>query len=1765
MAEESSFPGLTAELDAEMAKALKKFREDTESGSVPIRIDYDNDAPSLVGTGASVYLNQNHVNSVTPDTRNIITMSPEATILVKKKAFSSLKGNSDLSFIDKSEKMLLRATKALFAYKVQQIRAYESLTKFRNYLEDNKMYSLNLLSSFLREGSLFNVGRLSYTEGEYVEMAMNKWLGEIKGVQRSSDGGYIYIGPNGQSVHISEAKMADAKGNVSPGASPAISILLDTVGDGSGATQSQGVAGIPDGATLSLSIPLLTNKEYLSSIPASTSKVIIENMKASFRDDYNGNGKSSFKVDSSEVSAELLASDIFDTSALGYEAMNEDIAKVLRRNAFSTDNQLTTWVVDHEDPTNYTLGPGTGVIELTMFSDFRTSINNETAPSTANFNLTYPYRIGTVLEGDIDLAVEEALNGTVGILDDLVNGGLRSEGLSGGMPPIDGPAIISAALEQGGAGSLDASLDMNYVRERLRTFYLGKPIVNPPDPVHFYIRGNRTFTDYTQSGVDGTCESPFDDEYMEIDTVILKAEHQLYTNQAMDLNTYKELRKRQDNSFGMIHVFGGYVTNTSEAYSSGFWNLAVSCTDNMSWLKWSRFAIKPAQSDPQGILEDPLTPFDLVKDDQGKVVGTERELLHENKALLQSGLLSYDSGILAGQNATEGNLLQGQYSGRGSLRGKKIMQHPGGFVYRWKTGVITSTAGFQIVNPAAGDQSAVNTSQQYVVTAANDVLNNLDIPNILSILVVGQPYNVETFIEQSTMAHNKGNKSNKFSIDDPLTGVVDTIRKQNQQYGDFHPYRMLTVSAESAEQMVSQAGIRSNANTQVKNLQRRKVKLRTKMRSLAKGDKAKVKTGVPASALIATLQAEINSIDSAIQEQIRVGTQFSGALTSSDEVGIQISLFGISGMPVDSNEEDSHDINRALTHIGAQRRIEDVRLNRDRNLFIVSDQYDSADIRPFILALNNGGFPLFKGTFVDTFEKCKEASGYLHLEFFANSQGHLEFRPPLWNRTPLSILKEVIRTQNETGREVMPTFITNLFQTRIEALYLSIHTLNVKIALLALLLGRYPDYTLIPNMKLAGPASLDFFGVEAPVNGGVFGDIANFFAPHGAAAEQTGGLTLKQREFSADAGDATEQNNSLFGDGLRVTAAFQDNGDVLAGNTESLLGVFDPIFQEEAGVVNDLLTAATSSSGGGSARPPAAHLANDKNLNNIRNMFKKQFGRDPAKGIMIDAENGFGPDDFMFGPSMSDGKIDKAVMGTDGILDKLKKAISARDSYVSMLQANLSKKDELEEIAGILSTGESSDDIAVADGLISGKGVDFLENLGESVQSTVDIITGDANEGTVFDHLIEDDTRNMLGYGSGKRYILKDEYIISATFTESPPDFTRINVQGDAPLGMGGSLDQGTEGMYFWAGATDFDMWRQYGYRSGGTINVPFISDTEGQAKPYAIMELMLQRMNINRGEVSVSGNEFYQPGDTIYIPTKGLLYYIRSVGHSFSYIGQTFTTQLSLVYGHAPGEYLPSPLDVIGQDLVANFLDDPAIIYRSEGSDDNYRVLNPDSTLVFPSAISGGTSMAELLDYNDNQVRFTNMMMDVIGSLSGTKYLLIRGFVKNADSIEDVNSVNQKMALVRSLFENPSQISQNHAASGAGELFDGISAIATGIGSMFGGGSAPTSKSLTQMRLPNNMPVIPIRSTKIIEQISYMSRDDAGNYSGEIRCMDRNLVGAFNIPIDSNKAAGVFPKGGPSQGSWMDFRDELSGANFAGQINIIEVGIINIPNSVSG
>lgn len=185
--------------------------------------------------------------------------------------------------------------------------------------------------------------------------------------------------------------------------------------------------------------------------------------------------------------------------------------------------------------------------------------------------------------------------------------------------------------------------------------------------------------------------------------------------------------------------------------------------------------------------------------------------------------------------------------------------------------------------------------------------------------------------------------------------------------------------------------------------------------------------------------------------------------------------------------------------------------------------------------------------------------------------------------------------------------------------------------------------------------------------------------------------------------------------------------------------------------------------------------------------------------------------------------------------------------------------------------------------------------------------------------LIENDLTNEEGFRSGKRFIINDDTIISMSLNSKPPEFNNVSVVGNSDF-VGGQIESSIP-KQFWAGATDFDSWRQYGFRSrANDISRADFKNPETQCAPYAVFQLIRQRKEIHSGQVTVVGNEFYKPGDVVYVNNKSMLYYVTNVTHSLSLGNAQYQTTLELAYGHPLGEYIPTPLDVIGKGLLTSY-----------------------------------------------------------------------------------------------------------------------------------------------------------------------------------------------------------------------------------------------------
>jgi hypothetical protein len=253
---------------------------------------------------------------------------------------------------------------------------------------------------------------------------------------------------------------------------------------------------------------------------------------------------------------------------------------------------------------------------------------------------------------------------------------------------------------------------------------------------------------------------------------------------------------------------------------------------------------------------------------------------------------------------------------------------------------------------------------------------------------------------------------------------------------------------------------------------------------------------------------------------------------------------------------------------------------------------------------------------------------------------------------------------------------------------------------------------------------------------------------------------------------------------------------------------------------------------------------------------------------------------------------------------------------------------------------------------------------------------------------MEYEDEDDLGPGSGKRFILTPDRIVSLTISENPPPHTAITVNGLLGQGLlnpSDSFRTSSDGNAITSAyAVDYDMWYQYGFKIGKAIEAPYFSDPEIHCAPFAVSTLLEARENVLQGTVEVAGyNEYYQPGDVVYIEDRGLLFYVKSVSHSCSY-GKLSTT-LSLTYGHNPGEYIPTMLDVAGKLLynTKGLLQDRSEKFEMLGSAKSIGAL----VIAWESSSSrmASNDPAENLKKGKYGARNTRVMNNMLFSLSGS------------------------------------------------------------------------------------------------------------------------------------------------------------------------------------
>lgn len=1315
-----------------------------------------------------------------PTRRKLYTQTAKGTVFIKKRIFSTLRNNFDPKFLSVEDKTFLRASKHLFRRKCEEIAFYENLVKLEN-LNDNP--------GFLRVDGVF---------GDLLDGFFN----------------LLNIG--------------------------------------------YGIVSLTD--TAAFFEPLFSDRalDPLNSVVDEATILISSSLKL-------------FKV----------------------------LFKLKEINERSKGSNFTRWVYDSKTTDVFGLGPGVGVIELCLVSDLHTGIGVATTDGKCTLNIEDPYKLTMITDSDIEIALRQALaeeGGMSGVLDVTANFQLeqaqeldrqlnelrRNRGVSeinfefvfgsgnaigkvieinfefdeNTVSTVPAPQSLSATeivraieiikklssyltLQQRGAAAFqDINKDFNGVRQRMRNEYAGNSIIQPMDSVHVFINSNTkdesiTYENRPDVELGGILQS-FTEKYDTMSNELIEQEASQIAP-GIPIDIYRLIRDPSMWRSDGISVFAGVVDKISQSYkaTTGQFNMSISVTNNFEYLRMTKINDLPSLVQPTKFLDDPLTPFDIDVNSNGLITNTP-QLSKENIGRLQ--YLRFDDGFYLGESVKDGKRLFQDVEGKGADR-RISLQHVPGLVYKWKTGMVTETLNVNVDRPLNGDgnslSDALSTVPQINFTTP---FASLDSADVISILVTGQPYNYSNFLKNAMSAGTfsvSGSNNNSFYFNH----LFDLFERNKPITGNFISAKSGLVDPKDAINAFSIKEGLNNNNNKLNSLQSELARAEDAAKQFSTAgiiDPGTAKITEDLKSKIATLQAKISGSRSNL-----ASVQASASLAAG---GIKINTIGddvLVGLP----ELNLVEVNKRIRY-AIKKKPEEVRYNQDKNFFIVSSQYDQdTDIQAFASALRDSNkTDLMKSDYQYPLDLATKTAESINFELFTDCNGNIVFRPPEYNKTPLSLLLKMISLSKGDGTSLAPKFVIDMFQAR---------TNTVEDRLLQ------TDLEIYEKMLLLGLNS-------------------------------------------------TQTDIQLFLlDSLTKSKVDERDASVLQGNESVFLA---PFYLDTAAAIKESIA-------------PARDIFTPAERSDLLNANNQDVPVDPTGKAerIIRIRNQL---------NTINGLTDKILEPTTENVTKIIEEIDVFDSF--SLNGATQKTIAFQQLASIISQrqlllqtyGKLEKNKAY---FTDAGGATAPQPLSESIKNWTSSLTGNPDIPKlpqILQDLIENDLSNDDGPRSGKRFIINDDTIISMDFNIEKPEFNRVTVTGNSDAFGKGDLSQGDvqNSMHniFQAQAVDFDSWRQYGLRQPQEFHRLDFVNAETQCAPYAIFKLIEQRKRIHRGTITVIGNEYYQPGDVVYVNDKSMLYYVINVDHNLSFSNGVFTTTLTLGYGHALGEYIPTPMDIIGKGMLS-------------------------------------------------------------------------------------------------------------------------------------------------------------------------------------------------------------------------------------------------------
>ena len=964
-------------------------------------------------------------------TRHITTQEPQITVYIKKRAFRALRNENDLKFMDSGEILFLRATKILFENKCQQLGAYEALTKAQSLLDEEVDLDYNRIGVIIDSlqtyldgvQTMLNANMTALQTGN-VDPSLVAFVNEniTKSKLKSDELSAMLDGLRTLQGKTTSLRNATRTNWVTDTSQPDAFL----VGRGSGVieltlindlTTSLALDGSPGTIGFTIQDPY-----NLTKITTDEIEVALSVAKQELSNPSNSAGPQQFLDEANKLDQTLNGlrtnriANLFGLSSGGNSVLT------------GTDNTKIVFEVNvsSASPNQVTASIGAGA-----------SFNKD------NFMIALlqlpPEQQTTPQENALITQIFAVLGEYVSALQN----NNKAYKLNN-----NDPDVVSA-------------------RRNLRLHYLGKTIVQPMDSVNVYIRSNTFKQDELMGPLSSLINNSaffraFQTGNDKISDVMLEEEMRAFGLDDLGITVpiYRTLRTDSLMRNGGTHVFGGIITTVTEDYSaeSGIYTTNVSGASNMQWLELSRVNITPSLDQTQGLLEDPLTPFDIKTDPATGLVLENPPLNAQTQAMLDSGVINYNSGAFLGKKLSTDNFVQ-DYTTNGDGTATPQYKHAPGVTYKWKQGIITATRNVNL-RPSVGDQEDQNAKlrREMGLTVTNNPFSGMDAANVVSTLVTGFPHNYESFYTSAMSVGNFNNNVQSNSPESYFHSFFDINRSQNRALGNFQPFKTITIDPRTwSDRLKNQRNLQVKSKT-LQQLQIKLADLQDQLNTLTMqvdGNVFSSNNKQVASPLINSLKDKIQQINNQVtqlQEDPKISSVSIGGLKLyRTDFALDFGGSSVEGETENMKEKFKRlSLQNALLQIRSQY---DCKFNSDNNLFIVGEEYDKdLDIEAFVANMSKG-LNIWDSQYQSPRDICSKVAAVLDFEFFCDTNGHIQFRPPRYNKVPLSLLLTMFMLNDTQGKQLYPSFLAGLFQSRLQNVTNALTNVNLEILIAVSLLG----------------------------------------------------------------------------------------------------------------------------------------------------------------------------------------------------------------------------------------------------------------------------------------------------------------------------------------------------------------------------------------------------------------------------------------------------------------------------------------------------------------------------------------------------------------------------------------------------------------------------------------------------------------------------------------------------------------------------------------